>query len=155
MAGGRPVTALVLGLALAVLAAATAAADEVAWLSYEEMARQGPREMKPAVVFFTAPWCPLCKKMLRLTFADPDIAATLDQGWLTARVDATAEPGLAEIYQVRALPFTAFLDRHGRLALALQGYLDSRRMALALEFVGQGHHRTTTFEQYERSRESR
>jgi thioredoxin-related protein len=133
---------------LALAAPAPAAAAGPAWLSYQELRRAGPQADRPTLIFFSAPWCYLCKKMQRLVFADPRVGRALARGWLAAKVDVTAEPRLAEIYQVRDLPVSLILDRHGRPVLRLAGYLTVERLLAALGYVAGGFHRTQSFEQY-------
>lgn len=134
-------------MALLLLAPAPAGAEGgVAWLGYEqaaELARQTPR---PIVLFFSAPWCYLCKKMQRQVFSDPMLAGRMQKQSYPVLVDVTQEPRLMELYEIKQVPTTIFLDRNGNPVLRLTGYQNRAAMGRALMFVTMGHHHRMSWE---------
>jgi thiol:disulfide interchange protein DsbD len=143
----RPAAAALAGWLL-LAAALPAAAGGPRWLTHEQLRRAGAAADLPAVIFFSAPWCYLCKKMQRLVFADGRVEQALARDWRAVKVDVTAQPRLAEVYQVRDLPVLLFLDPHGRPVLRLAGYLTVERLLAALGYVAGGFHRDRSFEAY-------
>ncbi|MCF8047746.1 MAG: thioredoxin family protein [Desulfarculaceae bacterium] len=118
------------------------------WLGYDqaaELARQTPR---PIVLFFSAPWCYLCKKMQRLVFSDPALAGRLQKQAYPVLVDVTKQPRLMEVYEIKQVPTTIFLDLNGKPVLRLTGYQNRSTLGRALMFVTMGHHHRMSWEAF-------
>lgn len=114
---------LVLALLCVWLQAAAARADDaLPWLSYDQALRAGQDNARPVLVFYYTPWCHLCKKMRRLVFGDPEVARLMRRAFVLVQVDAAAQPRLAELNGVNAVPTIQLLDSHGRLTRVLRGY---------------------------------
>jgi len=140
---------LLLALLLLAPAPAAPAADAgPAWLGYAQAARLGRQDRRPIMLFFSAPWCYLCKKMRRLVFSDPELAGRLSEKAYAVAVDITREPRLGEVWAVKQVPTTIFLDPQGKPALRLTGYQNRSTLGRALDFVAGGHHRRTTWEAF-------
>lgn len=152
LAAGRGLRAAFwLLLALLVLAPAPAGADGgggLAWLGYERAAELARGQRRPLVLFFSAPWCYLCKKMQRQVFSDPELAGRLQKQAYPVLVDISKQPRLMEVYEIKQVPTTIFLDHHGKPVLRLTGYQNRAALGRALEFVAKGHHRRTTWEAF-------
>ena len=146
--GRRAAFLLLLCLLLLAPAASPAAESGPAWLGYQRAIDLAGRTPRPVFLFFSAPWCYLCKKMQRLVFSDPALAARLDREAYPVLVDITQEPRLAQTYAIQQVPTTIILDGRGKVALRLTGYQDRATLRRALDFVGHGHHRRTTWEAY-------
>lgn len=52
---------------------------ETVWTSIEELDAKLKAEPRPVVIEMYATWCGWCKKMDKTTFADPEVAALLNQ----------------------------------------------------------------------------
>ena len=52
---------------------------EIVWTSIEELDAKLKAEPRPVVIEMYATWCGWCKKMDKTTFADPEVAALLNQ----------------------------------------------------------------------------
>lgn len=139
---------LLLALLLLVPAAAPAADAGPAWLGYDQAARLARQERKPIMLFFSAPWCYLCKKMRRLVFSDPELAGRLSEKAYAVAVDITREPRLGEVWAVKQVPTTIFLDPQGKPVLRLTGYQNRGAMDRALDFVAGGHYRRGDWEAF-------
>lgn len=118
------------------------------WLGYEQAAELARNEHRPIMLFFSAPWCYLCKKMQRLVFSDPGLAGNLQNQAYPVLVDVTKQPRLMEIYEIKQVPTTIFLDTHGKPALRLTGYQNRAALGRALRFVGKGHHHRMSWEAF-------
>jgi len=88
-----------------------AAVDWLAW-GVDSFAR-ARAEDKPVLLSITAAWCQSCREMDRTTFADPDVAARINDGFVPIRVDADRRPDISERYDLGGWPTTAFLTPDG------------------------------------------
>ncbi|MCU0692067.1 MAG: thioredoxin family protein [Polyangiaceae bacterium] len=97
----------------------TASAAEVpgkplAWEHDEPPAiAKAKQERKPVMVDFTADWCAACKKLARITFADPNVRLELDR-YVLLKIDATddEDPKVVDLqkkYKVVGLPTVLLL----------------------------------------------
>ena len=89
---------------------------------------------RPVLLSLSAAWCADCREMDANTYAEPRIAANLNDGFVPVRVDADRRPRVRERYNAGGFPTTALLTPEGTL-LAGAGYLDVGEMRRALESV--------------------
>lgn len=151
LAVGRRRWAALLLLAALLLAwplPAPAGESGLTWLGYDQAAELARRTPRPIMLFFSAPWCYLCKKMQRQVFSDPRLAGHLQSQFYPVLVDITEQPRLGEVYEIKQLPTTIFLESHGKPVLRLTGYQNRAALGRALEFVAGGHHHRTTWEDF-------
>ncbi|MCB2193842.1 MAG: thioredoxin family protein [Deltaproteobacteria bacterium] len=133
---------------LLLLPAPAGAAEGITWLDYgkaADLAKQAPR---PIMLFFSAPWCYLCKKMQRQVFSDPKLSGRMQKGTYPVLVDVTKQPRLAEIYEIKQVPTTIFLDLNGKPVLRLTGYQNRAALHRAVMFVTMGHHHRMNWESF-------
>jgi thioredoxin 1 len=81
-----------------------------------------------ALIDFHADWCAPCRAQGPIVDA---LAESLGERAIVAKVDVEAEPALAELLQIRALP-TLVLFRDGRIARRFTGLTDRDTLAAAL-----------------------
>ncbi len=88
----------------------------VHWLSWGTDAFSRARdEDKPVLLSIAAPWCHSCHEMDRTTYADPAVAALVNERFVPIRVDADRRPDISERYALGGWPTTAFLNADGDL----------------------------------------
>ena len=90
----------------------------------------------PVLLSLSATWCAGCHEMDAITYAEPRIAANINEGFVPIRVDVDRHPRVRERYNMGGFPTTAFLTPDGTL-LTGAGYLDVDGMRQVLESVRQ------------------
>jgi len=69
----------------------------------------------PVLLSLSATWCVDCHEMDATTYADPGIAANLNDRYVPVRVDADRQPRIRERYAAGGFPSTIFLTPEGKL----------------------------------------
>jgi uncharacterized protein YyaL (SSP411 family) len=88
----------------------------VRWLPWNARAFGRARaEDKPVLLSIAAFWSGSCHEMDRTTYADPEIAARIQDQFIPIRVDADRRPDIAERYSLGGWPTTAFLTADGEV----------------------------------------
>jgi uncharacterized protein len=86
----------------------------VAWQPWSGVAFARARdEQKPVLLSISAAWCHSCHEMDRTSYADPEIAAIINDRFVPVRVDADDRPDISERYSLGGWPTTAFLTPGG------------------------------------------
>jgi uncharacterized protein YyaL (SSP411 family) len=88
----------------------------------------------PVLLSLSATWCEGCHEMDAVTYAEPRVAANVNEGFVPVRVDVDRHPRVRERYNMGGFPTTAFLTPDGEL-LTGAGYLDVDGMRQVLESV--------------------
>ena len=70
---------------------------------------------KPVLLSLSATWCASCHEMDTETYAEPRIAANVNDGFVPVRVDVDRHPRVRERYNMGGFPTTAFLTPEGKL----------------------------------------
>ena len=77
--------------------------------------REAERTAKPVLLSLTATWCGACHEMDARTYAEPRIAANINDSFVPIRVDVDRHPRVRERYNMGGFPTTAFLTPQGKL----------------------------------------
>ena len=92
----------------------TRESNGVAWQPWSGDAFDRAREQrKPVLLSISTAWCRWCHEMDRTSYADPEIAALINQRFIPIRVDADDRPDISERYSLGGWPTTAFLTPSG------------------------------------------
>jgi thioredoxin-related protein len=126
------------------------AADKPNFLDYETALQNGKDSQRPLLVFFTTPWCYQCKEMKRKIFENKDIVSILNERFLLVEVDISQERKLKEDFRINYVPTSLFLDIHGRPIIDLKGYIPTDRFRKLMQYVSEGHYKTTAFSDFEK-----
>jgi uncharacterized protein YyaL (SSP411 family) len=88
----------------------------------------------PVLLSLSAPWCLACHEMDRTTYADPALAAHVDEGFVPVRVDIDRQPRVRERYTMGGFPSTVFCTPDGRV-LTGGGFMGEAMFRGALDSV--------------------
>ena len=88
----------------------------------------------PVLLSLTATWCDHCHEMDRTTYAEPRIAANINDSFVPVRVDADRHPRVRDRYNMGGFPSTVFLAPDGSV-LTGAGYLGTDGMRQVLDSV--------------------
>jgi uncharacterized protein YyaL (SSP411 family) len=114
------------------------ARTHVEWREWgEEAFALADRTGSPVLLALVTPWSEECREMDETTYAEPRIAAHVNDGFVPVRVDADRRPRVRERYNMGGFPSTVFLTPDGEViagatALGVDGFrgiLDSVRKA--------------------------
>ncbi|MFB6184872.1 MAG: DUF255 domain-containing protein [Haloarculaceae archaeon] len=73
------------------------------------------RTGKPLLLSLTVPWSAECREMDRRTYAEPHIAANVNDGFVPVRANADRRPRVRERYTMGGFPSTVFLTPAGEI----------------------------------------
>jgi len=125
-----------------------AASEPIRWLGYGEALEEARHGRKPVFLFFYTKPCRSCTRMLTKTLTDPAVKSALNERFLAVRIDASAGGLHKQKYGVRALPASHFLSPAGETIAYLPGALAPVRFLQVLDYIGQGHYRSTSLPAY-------
>ncbi len=113
----------------------TAGRTHVEWRGWGaapfEEARSADR---PVLLSLTATWCDSCHEMDGETYAEPRIAANINDGFVPVRVDVDRRPRVRERYNMGGFPSTVFCTPDGDVVTGA-GYLGPDGMRQVLDSV--------------------
>lgn len=90
--------------------------EYVEWHEWgEEAFETAGRAGKPVLLALVTSWSAECHEMDATTYADPQVAANVNDGFVPVRVDADREPQVRERYNMGGFPSTVFLTPEGRV----------------------------------------
>ncbi|MEZ4483040.1 MAG: thioredoxin family protein [Syntrophotaleaceae bacterium] len=125
------------------------AADKLNSLDYETALQKSKDTQRPLVIFFTSPWCYQCTEMERKVFKNKEIISTLNEQFVLVEVDISRDKKLKEDFLINYTPTTLFLDFQGRPIIDEKGYVPTNRFRKLLQYVSEGHYKTTAFSCFE------
>lgn len=75
-----------------------------------------------------ADWCGPCKRMMKTSFADEEVAEYLNGQFINVKANVEDEKGedFVNNYQIQAMPTLLILDSEGNLKQKSVGYLDAK-----------------------------
>ena len=111
------------------------------WIDNETEALEiALREDKLLMLDFYASWCVACKELDHKTYADPAVAAKLDN-YVNVKLDFTRSSdttkALTEKYQIPGLPVVIFMDAQGNVFKRITGFVNAEEMLDIIEEVEQ------------------
>lgn len=120
----------------------------IKWYGYDEGMALGKKEGKKIVLHFYASWCGYCKKMDKETFSKSDVAAFMNENFISIKLDTDVEKTLAQEYGVTGLPTTCFMDKDGTKLQILPGYLPREMFLAYLKYIQADSYKNMTFKAF-------
>jgi thioredoxin-related protein len=88
---------------------------EIEWHSYDDGMARGKFEKKRVFLHFTAAWCYFC--------GAPAIITSLNENFISIKVDFDRETKTSDFYRVRGLPDSIFIAEDGQIIGRRPGYI--------------------------------
>ena len=123
------------GLALAVLLAASNPTGVRFERSFDEAMKKARAQRKPVMIDFWAEWCGWCHRLDKTTYVDPAVVK-LSQDFVAAKVDTEGSRGdmlVAERFDVTSLPTILFVTPGGHQVLRVNGFQGPGKFPRTLE----------------------
>ena len=92
-------------------------------------------EKKKVFLHFTAEWCYYCGVMETETFNDPAIISSLNENFISIKVDFDTEAKTSDFYRVRGLPDTIFIAENGQIIGRRPGYIPPELLKRILKSI--------------------
>jgi hypothetical protein len=108
---------------------------KIEWHSYEDGMARGKFERKTVFLHFTAEWCHYCEVMEKETFQDPAVISSLNENFISIKVDYDSETRTSDFYRVRGLPDTVFIAEDGQIIGRRPGYIPPELLKRILESI--------------------
>ena len=134
--------------------------NKVRWVSYDDAVVRARKEGKYIMVDFFAQWCKWCKKLDKTTYADPKVAQAINADFVPVKIDSESQDKVtyemrritkaqfADNYKVSSYPTIYFLDKDGKKADVLNGYLPPDSFLVYLQYIKSGKYKKMTWDQY-------
>ncbi|MDL5047934.1 DUF255 domain-containing protein [Oscillatoria amoena NRMC-F 0135] len=143
----------------------------VKWMTFEEAVERTKTEKRKIFVDVYTDWCGWCKVMDKNTFSDPKIAEILNTRFYPVKFDAeqrddvefnghtfkfvpygnkgTHQLAAALLNNELSYPTVVFLDEDFRMIQPLKGYQDARKFHPIIQYIGEGHYKSTKWEAWQ------
>ncbi len=113
-----------------------APSNGAAWTdNYTTAQKQAVESDKPLVIFFTGKWCSPCRIMKREVWADEQVMATINEGFIPVMIDVDDPNAAATMnrYSVGATPTTIITDSKENVLEYKQGRMSKADVLELLE----------------------
>ncbi len=134
--------------------------SSVNWEIYDEIDDPKVKGTKFVMLFFYSDWCPYCKKMLTNTFTDKQVIETLNNNFISVKINGESDKPLSTkdknisgrnlliSYQITGFPTAVFLDKNLKPLTALPGYVEAKIFNYILKYLYTESYKTEDFETF-------
>lgn len=145
-------------------------AQEIEWLTWEEVSEKMHEEPRKIVVDVYTEWCGWCKKMDSSTFKDPKVVDYINKNYYAIKFDAeykktiylnskeynfikSGRNGYHELASKilrgkLSYPSLVFLDYNMKVIQPIPGYRDAKTFHMILNYFNGDHHKAVLWKTY-------
>jgi thioredoxin-related protein len=91
-------------------------------ITFEQALAAAKKDGKVVMIDFFTTWCQPCKRLDKVTWADPGVQTWLAEKTVALKMDAEKEVELAKRFEVRAYPTMVFVKLDGAMLDAIVGF---------------------------------
>jgi thioredoxin-related protein len=162
-------------LALLILAASAAGSSTVAsggadpeglkWKSYSEGRKEAQADGKKVLIDVYTTWCGWCRKMDRDVYENDAVREYILEHFIPVKLNAESQSAhevdsvsvterqISGAYGISSYPTTVFLEQDGSTITVLPGYIKAGTFLRVLEYIAEEKYKTTSWDDFLRSRE--
>lgn len=130
------------------------------WREFGAGMEEAGAQEKPVVVGVYTSWCGWCKRMDKTTFADEDVQSYMEETFVPIKMNAESKTmtvyageeysyrQIAKGFRITGYPTTLFLAADGKHITTVPGYLKPDQFLTVLRFIGDGHYKNKTFDEF-------
>lgn len=112
----------------------SAISSKILYQSYKKAVKSSERNQKPLLIYFTADWCPPCKKMKNSTLQDEDIVTYINETYNPVKVDMTrGDHSVSRKFGVTSLPTYLIVNSEQKVESSGLGYYPKSNFMLFLQ----------------------
>lgn len=116
--------------------ASALAAESIAWKQdFREAAAEAARSRKPMLVKVSTSWCTYCKKMMRETFTDQEVAEHINGCFVPVMLDGDEQKALVQRMGVTKYPTTVIISPDMKIVEKLTGFKNAAQMKQHLSSI--------------------
>lgn len=133
---------------------------ELQWRSFDAGLAEAKASHKKILLDVYTDWCGWCKKLDKEVYSNQKVATYLAKAYIPVKLNAESakklsykdkahsETELARAFGVQSYPTIIFLDSDGEPINSLGGYVDADRFLPIVQYIGDDHYKTMTWDEY-------
>lgn len=123
-------------------------AGAIRWYSYEQGVEKIKKSDKQGYLHFYTDWCGYCKKMESETFSDDEVISSLNEDFVSIKVNADTEPKIARQFGANQFPFNWFVSKKNELIGNHPGFVPPGMMVHLLKYVSTEDYKSMQFDEF-------
>jgi thioredoxin-related protein len=137
------------------------------WKSYSEGRKEAKADGRKVLIDVYTTWCGWCKKMDRDVYGNDTIREYILEHFVPVKLNAESQTAhevdsvsvterqISGAYGISSYPTTVFLEEDGSTITVLPGYVKAGMFLHVLEYIAEEQYKTTSWNDFLRSREKR
>jgi len=130
-----------------------AGTPEIAWQDYQAGLDLARTRDLPVFLYFWAEGCRPCELYEQKAFTDSEIVEYINARLVPIRINLHEAKDLGRLYRVPGTPTLDFLTPAAKPIDSLIGYVPREHLLKVLHYIGDGHYKTISFQEYQKQNE--